>query len=96
MPSQSMISDSPDLLMAQVRIFSFFPFSSAKIRENVGIIVREVQKSHENAVKRVENDSSEVHVVHQSKATVYGRGLDSWPFSREKSWCTRSDPDRQP
>lgn len=79
----------------------------------MGKAVREVKIPHENAVKRVENDSSEVHVVHQrgglvyhkmfgqpvehqSKATVYGRGLDSWPFSREKSWCTRSDPDRQP
>ena len=66
-----MISDSPDLLMAQVRIFSFFPFSSAKIRENVGKAVREVKIPNENAVKRVENDSSEVHVVHQSKVTVY-------------------------
>jgi|GEM_PF-5670890 len=66
-----MISDSPDLLMAQVRIFSFFPFSSAKIRENVWKTVREVQKSHKNTVKRGENDSSEVHVVHQRGGLVY-------------------------
>ena len=71
MPSQSMISDSHDLLMAQVRIFSFFPFSSAKIRENVGKTVRKDQKSHKNIGKRVENDSSEVYVVHQRGGLVY-------------------------